>query len=229
MTIHCGKCGAELLGAVNRCWKCGQQVVSRADGVSAPPVRRPPVDGPLEIPPWEALAAVIVDDEPAASEATATEAAESRSRRGSPFALGAALRQARGLVRPNREPSSKKTAFPDRSGAPVAVERPSGPMDYLPSALAIAFAGGSFSTQDYPEIMLAVSVVGLAFALVAVVRRPGALSIIAVLVCFLATARGGYSTSVTVYERIYGQSPWANDDEFEPMPEPDPANDGRLR
>ena len=24
MSVHCTKCGEELLGAVNRCWKCGQ-------------------------------------------------------------------------------------------------------------------------------------------------------------------------------------------------------------
>jgi hypothetical protein len=26
MSVHCTKCGEELLGAVNRCWKCGQAI-----------------------------------------------------------------------------------------------------------------------------------------------------------------------------------------------------------
>lgn len=39
MAVRCSRCGEELLGAVNRCWKCGQdfQVRPTVDGL--PPVR----------------------------------------------------------------------------------------------------------------------------------------------------------------------------------------------
>jgi len=36
MAIHCSKCGEELLGAVNRCWRCGQ-----AFAVAPPPNEAP--------------------------------------------------------------------------------------------------------------------------------------------------------------------------------------------
>jgi hypothetical protein len=44
MAVHCAKCGEELLGAVNRCWKCGQIFVRRPEMDGLPPVRmeRPP-------------------------------------------------------------------------------------------------------------------------------------------------------------------------------------------
>ena len=45
MQVCCGKCGAELLGAVNRCWRCGTAVLSRPGDTRIPPVRRPPLPG----------------------------------------------------------------------------------------------------------------------------------------------------------------------------------------
>ena len=38
-------CGAEVLGAVNRCWKCGRPIAE--DAIEIPPVSRDPVEGPL--------------------------------------------------------------------------------------------------------------------------------------------------------------------------------------
>ena len=31
MAVRCSKCGEELLGPVNRCWKCGQQFAAQAE------------------------------------------------------------------------------------------------------------------------------------------------------------------------------------------------------
>lgn len=39
MTVRCAICGEELLGAVNRCWKCGQQFAARPTVEGLPPVR----------------------------------------------------------------------------------------------------------------------------------------------------------------------------------------------
>jgi hypothetical protein len=43
MAVRCSHCGEELMGSVNRCWKCGQQFTSRPGPVGMPPVRRSPV------------------------------------------------------------------------------------------------------------------------------------------------------------------------------------------
>ena len=39
MAVRCARCGEELLGAVNRCWKCGQQFAVRPTADGLPPVR----------------------------------------------------------------------------------------------------------------------------------------------------------------------------------------------
>ena len=39
MTVRCARCGEELLGAVNRCWKCGQQFAALPTVDGLPPVR----------------------------------------------------------------------------------------------------------------------------------------------------------------------------------------------
>lgn len=39
MAVRCSKCGEELLGAVNRCWKCGQTFALHPESDGRPPVR----------------------------------------------------------------------------------------------------------------------------------------------------------------------------------------------
>src|SRR5688500_11619258 len=57
MAVHCAKCGEELLGAVNRCWTCGQIFVRRPEMDGLPPrsMERPTSAG-------EALEAIVWDD-----------------------------------------------------------------------------------------------------------------------------------------------------------------------
>ena len=49
MAVRCTKCGEELLGAVNRCWKCGQAFALRPEIDGRPPVRSaaPPTIEPV--------------------------------------------------------------------------------------------------------------------------------------------------------------------------------------
>ncbi len=62
MPVKCSNCGEELLGAVNRCWRCGKAFV--APPADTPPVRRlPPSDAPLAQSPTNASA-----DEPLTAE-----------------------------------------------------------------------------------------------------------------------------------------------------------------
>jgi hypothetical protein len=68
MAVHCAKCGEELLGAVNRCWKCGQNFELRPEIDGRPPVR-------LEMPPAspvpdsaEAVDVIVLDEEAAPAE-----------------------------------------------------------------------------------------------------------------------------------------------------------------
>jgi hypothetical protein len=51
MAVRCSKCGEELMGAVNRCWKCGQTFALHPEMDGRPPVRAEAAGGsgqPLE-------------------------------------------------------------------------------------------------------------------------------------------------------------------------------------
>ena len=52
MAVRCSKCGEELLGAVNRCWKCGQTFALHPEMDGTPPVRaqQPPMSQPSQQP-----------------------------------------------------------------------------------------------------------------------------------------------------------------------------------
>lgn len=61
MRAQCGYCGEEILGAVNRCWRCGHRFSSSASGDGQPPVRRTPITTPLDGSP-PSIEALVVDD-----------------------------------------------------------------------------------------------------------------------------------------------------------------------
>jgi hypothetical protein len=56
MAVRCSKCGEELLGAVNRCWKCGQTFALHPEIDGRPPVRAESAVGG-----GQALEAIIVE------------------------------------------------------------------------------------------------------------------------------------------------------------------------
>jgi hypothetical protein len=43
MAVRCSHCGEELMGAVNRCWKCGRAFSAQPTSDGLPPVRRVPL------------------------------------------------------------------------------------------------------------------------------------------------------------------------------------------
>ena len=43
MAVHCSHCREELMGAVNRCWRCGQPINADSFDGELPPLRRAPL------------------------------------------------------------------------------------------------------------------------------------------------------------------------------------------
>lgn len=83
MAIRCGKCNEELLGAVNRCWKCGTKVVLANDDPLLPPIRRPCIDGTLySNSPDNDVVVAVLSDSPSIS---VTSSNQQPVRKGSPF------------------------------------------------------------------------------------------------------------------------------------------------
>src|SRR5262245_10565204 len=69
MAVRCSKCGEELLGAVNRCWKCGQTFALHPEIDGRPPVR---AETPFHS--ERPLDAIVVDSGGKHEEATAGQA-----------------------------------------------------------------------------------------------------------------------------------------------------------
>src|SRR5437868_1140366 len=103
MAVRCSKCGEELLGPVNRCWKCGQQFTAQAETGGLPPVRYAPINLPSDVVQAEfADGGVVTAAVPGAEAAAANSPAPSTNpppagpvgksvRTGSPFVKGAVM------------------------------------------------------------------------------------------------------------------------------------------
>src|SRR5690349_840626 len=55
MRITCSQCGQDLIGAVNRCWKCGKSLPQLLGPDGLPKIRRAPVAPTVE--------AVVIDEQ----------------------------------------------------------------------------------------------------------------------------------------------------------------------
>lgn len=215
MTVFCAKCGTELLGAVNRCWKCGLPVVSSADNSPLPPVRRAPVLGPLHVPPWEAISAEVLEPESAPNATGVAEPATGTGakRRGSPFPPGE-----RGELISNE--AARSTASVGgrlrglRQWSQARARAASGSTAGLVAAVAGALmGGGAFSLRDYPELALALAVAGLVLAAAGFVFGARIPAGVATLLCVLALLWSTYQMAITLYERRFGRTPWEEESE----------------
>jgi hypothetical protein len=141
MSVRCSKCGEELLGPVNRCWKCGQQFTAQAEAGGLPPVRYAPVNLPPDVVQAEFADGGVVTAAAPGMEPTAASSAASTNvptsataaslgpigksvRSGSPFVKGA-------VMQPVTTP-----AFPRKPLAPGLSPRLPGPPGHDPLAVA---------------------------------------------------------------------------------------------
>ena len=76
MAVHCSECGEEVLGAANRCWRCGREFRMSADAEGKPPIRRNPVELSRVVVPSIDESGEPPDSELASTPSTKTEPAE---------------------------------------------------------------------------------------------------------------------------------------------------------
>lgn len=128
MTVNCAKCGEELLGSVNRCWKCGTEFASLPDPSALPPVRR--------VPPVEAAVAATTD----LAEANAGEGG-GESPGGEPAA---------GESPAGESPAGESPAVESPAGESPAVESPAAPLETV-AADSNADCGDTVESDDVPS------------------------------------------------------------------------------
>lgn len=189
MAVQCANCGEELLGAVNRCWRCGQTLVAHAGPVDLPPVRRSPVVGPLDRPPGASIEAVLVED--------AAQAPASGIRRGSPFAGGAN--------------APAKTAVPFMQPSASSVPRRSfqvAPRVAAAASIAMGLIGIGVSFVFSPGALL-IAIAGIGFGIWGLYSPNRTLGVFGLVLCCVALALSAFLLTVELYIYVYGISPFA--------------------
>jgi hypothetical protein len=172
MPVRCSKCGEELLGPVNRCWKCGQQFTAQAEAGGLPPVRYAPVDLPSDVVMAELSGGPVTattvgeaagqeNSAPHASAPSSSGHAGKPVRTGSPFVRGA-------VMQPVTTPAFSRAPL-----APGVSSRVPGPPGHDPLAVAgviIAILMGLFALgiawiQTWVTIGAAVVIALIGFAM----------------------------------------------------------------
>ncbi len=182
----CPHCGEELLGAANRCWKCGERV-------------RPPKLKPVETPVAEV--AVAAPAMLMTVEEVALATAKPPPRRGSPFAIEAALA--------DRPPHG--TFYGDgpyREAKPRFADAPRLP-EYPRNTSAVGGVTAALLLGGFSLVLLLFSVLGGVTALLGVgcavwglfSKRKG-LAIFALILCCLALTLAGWKIGFVLYELL---------------------------
>jgi hypothetical protein len=223
MPVHCSHCGEELLGAVNRCWRCGTPFVSRPGPAELPPVRRAPVEisGDVKAELSEAALVDVADvesdltvgDMAATASTSSGETAEvsvatadSNSaatqpvvRRGSPFAV-ASVRPAAAVT---GQPAIPHSYYGPATNYPRHAAAIGGAIAAL--LLGVLSLVGAFYI---PLGALITSVVGLVMGAWGLYSERRGVAIAGLLLCCVALTLASYNGAVELYTHINGHSPW---------------------
>jgi hypothetical protein len=212
MTVQCAKCGEELMGSVNRCWRCGQEFVARSGDASLPPIRRSPlVKATVDV--WvaelsEAIPTTIdvpvVTNVIGNNQPTSANQATKSVRRGSPFAdRGTATLQTikPESVRREHDATIDREARYQKNGGAAA-----GAVLAIPLGLISLLAAFLFPLAGFPLALL-----GLGFGVWGLNSRGRALAVAGLLICCLSLAIATFYGSVEIYTNVYGVTPWESD------------------
>jgi len=203
MTVRCSKCGEELLGAVNRCWKCGQTFALRPEIDGRPPIRSeaPRVaEQPLE---------AIVVEQPAGSQTgnvSPTAAATAPPPAKPPLVPVAAPR----YIQPRR--ASTADLIDARRNSMMA-------MGGTVASLVLGVFAGGLAILWPPAA--AIAVLGLVMGIWGLYSPRRNLALLGMLLCCLAIGLGAYGVAWSTYQYIQSQRPVVIPDAADPaLPEP---------
>jgi len=212
MSVFCAKCGEELLGAINRCWRCGTEYESRSGPIDIPPLRRGPIRGPLD----GSLEADVIDrattvddsdSKPDRGDAVndATVAHTPQMRRGSPFRTEEA------------DPEGDSTDEFLRSGPPAPTLYPQYGGASMGSVMAMTLGFLGLGLAKYIQIAgILTAGFGLGMGVWGLYSKRRGAAIFGLLLCCAAITLASFFGAVEVYRAIHGVGPW----ESGPYPAP---------
>jgi len=197
MTVRCSKCGEELMGAVNRCWKCGQMFAQRPeiDG-------RPPVRADAAIVDQQPLEAVVLGDEAhLTSEAVPASAATSVATAAPPIAQPVAI----GPMAPRVERLARASTSDLIDAKRNSLMAMGGTVGSLVLGLfALALALFRFEAA-------LIALLGLLLGIWGLYSPKRGLALVAMLLCCLAIGLGSYTGAKQLYVHIKQRQPIADD------------------
>lgn len=204
MAVQCAKCGEELMGAVNRCWRCGQEFVPRNSDTGLPPIRRLPLaaatrdvwDAELSDPRPTTLDLPVVN-----GPVRENQPARRVLRRGSPFGdRGAATletMETKSALGKEDEAKEREAKYQKNGGAAASA------VLTVPLGL-ISFAAAFL----FPLAGFLLSILGLGMGIWGLKSRRRGLVIAGLLLCCLSLAIASFNGVVQIYVSQYGRAPW---------------------
>jgi hypothetical protein len=214
MSVRCSHCGEELLGAVNRCWKCGHAFAAQPTTDGLPPVRRVPLT-------QEPLAATVAESGGVAtSEAPPNESSD------------APIRAELATAEPNAE-----NARPLRTGSPFSplatpapVTAAPLPLTQLPASsyrrkvpqrpniVAVGGAVGSISLGLFALVLspfraeaAIVALIGMAMGIWGLYSPRRAWALVGLLICCLAIGLASYTGAKALNAMLNRNKAWDPD------------------
>jgi hypothetical protein len=198
MAVRCSKCGEELLGAVNRCWKCGQMFAlhPEIDG-------RPPIRSELPVVPEHTLEAIVV-------EPTGEKEAAANSLPSAPIAALPAKPQAVPVAMPRyvqpRRASTAEMIDAQRNSIMA--------MGGTVASLVLGVFAAGLSIFWPPAAVIAV--LGLVMGIWGLYSPRRNLALAGMLLCCLAIGFGAYGMARSTYNYVQSLRPTVIEDTADP-------------
>ncbi|WP_425614759.1 hypothetical protein NA78x_004636 [Anatilimnocola sp. NA78] len=208
MARECPRCGDELMGAVNRCWKCGldlraatQPTTPRTSATSHEPIivaelaAEPQSASPTErLSPTPPAAPVVAPSSTAPVEFLID---GTTRRRGSPFTPGA-------LLLP--PPSAPTFGQPTKPQAVVSLQQSYASNGGAVAAIVLGLFGLIIAPLRFEGAI--VGVVGLIMGIWGLYSRRRGWALFGLILCCLAIGIGCYTGAIWLYQTINNSNPW---------------------
>jgi len=202
MPVRCSKCGEELLGSVNRCWKCGTLFHLRTEKSGLPPVRMTPVETVIaaELADTEApVLAEVLNQDLGIESPPPGENENTSVRRGSPFA--------------DSFTPTKLAASGDRTSREHVELK--GQLDARKHMLLLLASVSSLLLGSFSVVLLFVSAVatffistiGLGLGLTGLRGNRRGPAIAGIVLCCLALGLAGFVATLYVFELMFDYNP----------------------
>lgn len=213
--VLCAHCGEELMGAVNRCWRCGRTFVAEHNPANLPPIRRRPI--PLDLvnqsleallTPAEAasglraLEAELVDD--AAMPVSASTAEETQRHHAA--LVGSAVSPPPGAAAAVLSRATPYYAAPPKPAYPTNAGATGGAIASVVLGV-MALVAMRLITPG----ALLISILGVGMGVWGLRSDRRGVAVVGLLLCCIAMSVSGFLAVVQIYTLFYGYSPFEAD------------------